>query len=329
MTYCNYAALVGGLCGPSTYNSSITECVTLANCNKDVFSHLSLHKASDDVDVSSESKLILARAGIFNVDEIHKRMTICPRHRDLYGIRWRCNKMRCAIPDGIAAHKSSSVKGQCGLTSLLSSYIFNQTKMLLPVGTPLCKRCKTYLTEQIPDVEPSFDDESESDIADVQPSETEQEEDTSTSTNDELIEGMSKLQIAEETLSVFSPDTASTASSGDASDTSALPALNKYLEVCHIEPLLKPMLDWNEVSERTQERYVHKTCEIVSSVLNAISAVNAPHLWRALQTSHTMSKTFGLSHLPSEKIYLEALAEAYKIADSWDTRRQVLSGAHY
>lgn len=67
MTYCNYAALVGGLCGPSTYNSSITECVTLANCNKDVFSHLSLHKASDDVDVSSESKLILARAGMLRV----------------------------------------------------------------------------------------------------------------------------------------------------------------------------------------------------------------------------------------------------------------------
>ncbi|KAK3736763.1 hypothetical protein QZH41_008003 [Actinostola sp. cb2023] len=32
-----------------------------------------------------------------------------------------------------------------------------------------------------------------------------------------------------------------------------------------------------------------------------------------------------LCHLPSESTYLEALAEEYKIADSWDTRRQVLS----
>ncbi|CAB3980177.1 Hypothetical predicted protein [Paramuricea clavata] len=38
-----------------------------------------------------------------------------------------------------------------------------------------------------------------------------------------------------------------------------------------------------------------------------------------------MNKAFGLSHQPAEKAYLEALAEAYKTADSWDTRRQVLS----
>jgi hypothetical protein len=38
-----------------------------------------------------------------------------------------------------------------------------------------------------------------------------------------------------------------------------------------------------------------------------------------------MNEVFGLSHLPSEKAYLEALAEAYIIANSWDTRRQVLS----
>ena len=31
------------------------------------------------------------------------------------------------------------------------------------------------------------------------------------------------------------------------------------------------------------------------------------------------------SSLPSEKAYLEALAEFYKIAGSWDTRRQILS----
>ena len=32
-----------------------------------------------------------------------------------------------------------------------------------------------------------------------------------------------------------------------------------------------------------------------------------------------------LSSLPSEKAYLEALAKSYKIAGSWDSRRQILS----
>lgn len=85
------------------------------------------------------------------------------------------------------------------------------------------------------------------------------------------------------------------------------------------------MLDWNEITERTQQRYVQKTGEIVSSVLNVISSTNAPHLWKALQTSNSMNEALGFTHQPSEKAYLEALAEAYKTADGWDTRRQVLS----
>lgn len=48
-------------------------------------------------------------------------------------------------------------------------------------------------------------------------------------------------------------------------------------------------------------------------------------LLQALQTSKNMSKAFGLTHLPSEKANLNALAEAYRNAESWDTRRQVLS----
>jgi hypothetical protein len=66
MASCNYASLVGGLCGSSSYNQSILECVTIKECNKDVSNHLVLCKISDDVDVDSESKLLLARAGKVN-----------------------------------------------------------------------------------------------------------------------------------------------------------------------------------------------------------------------------------------------------------------------
>ena len=50
-------------------------------------------------------------AGIFAVDESHKSLTICPRHRAEYGIRWRCSKVRCSLPVEIAAHKTDTVKG--------------------------------------------------------------------------------------------------------------------------------------------------------------------------------------------------------------------------
>jgi len=70
-----------------------------------------------------------------------------------------------------------------------------------------------------------------------------------------------------------------------------------------------------------------RTGEIVSSVLTTVSPTNAAHLWRGLQTSPMMHKSLGIqqTYLPSEEVYLEALAEAYKSATSWDTRRQVLS----
>ena len=48
-----------------------------------------------------------------------RAMTVCPRHRDLFRIRWKCNKTRSSIPTsaGIHAHrgKSSAPEAQYGL----------------------------------------------------------------------------------------------------------------------------------------------------------------------------------------------------------------------
>ena len=50
-------------------------------------------------------------------------------------------------------------------------------------------------------------------------------------------------------------------------------------------------------------------------------------LWAELQNSSTVSKMLGdeAVYWGSDRSYLEALAEAYKNAKAWDTRRQVLS----
>ena len=94
---------------------------------------------------------------------------------------------------------------------------------------------------------------------------------------------------------------------------------------CQQEPLVKPMLDWNEITERTQQRYMHRTSDIVTSVLNAISAPNAAHLCMASSPNIKEHEQSVRPYLPSEKTYLDALAQAYKNVVSWVTRRQVLS----
>ena len=92
------------------------ECVAISQCSKDVHNHLVYCKISDDIAVDSESKLLLTRAGrwfsfrhykssktnfsldiflnsigifisgIFETEESHLKITVCPRHRNLLGL---------------------------------------------------------------------------------------------------------------------------------------------------------------------------------------------------------------------------------------------------
>ena len=89
----------------------------------------------------------------------------------------------------------------------------------------------------------------------------------------------------------------------------------------------KPMLPWEEASERTRERYVARTSEIITAVLNTVFEENASCLWNALQSVRSISAALGIDTTthPSENAYLEALVEAYKNMSGWDTKRQVLS----
>lgn len=69
------------------------------------------------------------------MDESHKSMTICPRHRAEFGIRWRCSKVRCSVPTDIAAHKTDTVKGDRRLDSIQSAFVLRATGKLVPVGS--------------------------------------------------------------------------------------------------------------------------------------------------------------------------------------------------
>ena len=60
---CKYSTLVGGVCGSSSENPANVECVTIAQCTKEVQGHLAFCRISDNAGADSESKLLLSRAG--------------------------------------------------------------------------------------------------------------------------------------------------------------------------------------------------------------------------------------------------------------------------
>ena len=64
MSFCSFASLVGGACGPSPENPTVVQFVDLKDCNRDVTAHLKFCKIITNAEeIDSERKLLLARAG--------------------------------------------------------------------------------------------------------------------------------------------------------------------------------------------------------------------------------------------------------------------------
>ena len=158
-----------------------------------------------------------------------------------------------------------------------------------------------------------------------------QESDSNGSISDDIAEMLQDLTLASHDTSYLpSSETASTASSVGRTDETddQISKLNEFLVSCKLKPLgTKSWLEWSSASESTQRRYLDYAGDAVAALLKVLSGVNASHLWKALQTSKVVNEKLNIDSrsLPSERAYLEALAESYKIASSWDTRRQILS----
>ena len=77
-------------------------------------------------------------AGVFDIDKSHLKLTICPKHRDLFGVRWRSNKTNCTAPSSWCLHPTKFVRGECGITLSQSRQLFHSTGILLPVASHKC-----------------------------------------------------------------------------------------------------------------------------------------------------------------------------------------------
>ena len=145
---------------------------------------------------------------------------------------------------------------------------------------------------------------------------------------DDFSETFGQVVICEADETFLSPDTASTASTSDESApvTELRGKLNEFLISRKLEPLGKPWVNWIEASEKTRLRQTKKASEVVLAVLKTVPLDSAGSLWQRLASSTAMNKALGVEELPhSDQVYLEASAEAYDNAASWDTTRQILS----
>ena len=100
-----------GKCGDSRGFSGL---FCLLQCDESIDSHLaSIHLSQEDI---TEWKLILARAGFFDLEEsVVGKMTVCAKHRHTYGKFWR-PKTACQYP----AHQGRPRRNQQGAKSRYS-----------------------------------------------------------------------------------------------------------------------------------------------------------------------------------------------------------------
>ena len=135
--------------------------------------------------------------------------------------------------------------------------------------------------------------------------------------------GDSELNTTMDT-SLYQPNTqvsSSETSSGDDLPTSSQATrralLNDFLRSCNADTVGPYKKRWEEAGERTRASYVSKAKSV-------IAPGDAGYLWEAVRKSGSVEKELGIDEQEDRK-YLKALAESYRNASSWETRRQILS----
>ena len=144
----------------------------------------------------------------------------------------------------------------------------------------------------------------------------------------DLLEAFGKLAVDDDQSVVEFPDEGSSSSESSDIDLQGprREKLNQFLTVCGKEEILPghPKKSWEKLSNRRKNIYVTRATTAIVTALEVIAPGDAGHLWTAVQSSHCVETALGMDDNIDRK-YLEALAETYQHATSWETRRQVLA----
>ena len=154
---------------------------------------------------------------------------------------------------------------------------------------------------------------------------------TDVSSTEDIPERIKHLSINDSYMTDWRSDTTSTTSSdsgkGGFDGNKPLQLLNAFLEECGTRKIESRQIEWSTCATRTKRKYIQQTSDVLVAVLKVVSPENTGYLWSAVQASKAVNDELGVEGilLPSQSVYLEAIAETYKNAVGWDTRRLILS----
>ena len=78
-------------------------------------------------------------AGVYNFMQEAKNITICPRHRDVYGTRWMSGKKRCGIPKRFSGHNTRlPPKGDRGVSFVQAKALYQELGIVIAIGMRKC-----------------------------------------------------------------------------------------------------------------------------------------------------------------------------------------------
>ncbi|XP_052097174.1 uncharacterized protein LOC127732145 [Mytilus californianus] len=136
---CNFSIFCNTECGLSPYYKEESTATSIAHCCKNIDNHLASVGLKSD-EIPSEGHLICFRVGIFSA---LKSYSVCPRHRYALGICWR-KKAGCAHPN-----HSGKAKPERAVSVDMSRAISMYNGKLVPVGSGICRKCRSVVYEQI------------------------------------------------------------------------------------------------------------------------------------------------------------------------------------
>lgn len=147
----------------------------------------------------------------------------------------------------------------------------------------------------------------------------------------DLTAAFEKLAVDDDLSVVFSDANSSSSESSDGCNSSLQvlrrEKLNEFLRICGKEEGVRGQSKkrWEDLSRQRKNVYVGRATTAIVAALEVITPGDAGHLWKAVQSSHSVETALGMNEKPADETYLKALAETYQHASSWDTRRQVLA----
>ena len=107
--------------------------------------------------------------------------------------------------------------------------------------------------------------------------------------------------------------------------------LNDYLRTREISPIRSRLQwPWEETSERTRRYYVRKAGQGLPTLLQDIAPSDSGSLFKPVYSSGVIQRTLQCNGEEAtsssvDKTVMSALAECYRAADSWETRRKILA----